>query len=93
VLADDRREREALLGRVCEALDCAPVQQIGKLLVLWRPPPKETAVPRERTPQRRPAPAQDRVPESHAVRRRVPPGKAPSGVPRAASPRRRRGTG
>lgn len=42
VFSDDRAERESLLARLADELDAAPVQHIGKLLVLWRPiPPKE----------------------------------------------------
>ncbi|MDR0576203.1 MAG: YhbY family RNA-binding protein [Candidatus Accumulibacter sp.] len=37
VYGDDREERERLLGEICERLDAAPVQHIGKLLVVWRP--------------------------------------------------------
>lgn len=40
---DDRDEREALLGQVCKALDAAPVQHLGKLLILWRPAPEPIA--------------------------------------------------
>jgi RNA-binding protein len=40
VLGDDRDAREAMLGQACEALDCAPVQHVGKVLVLWRPNPE-----------------------------------------------------
>lgn len=36
VASDERDERDALLERICAQLDCAPVQQIGKLFVLWR---------------------------------------------------------
>jgi RNA-binding protein len=36
VLGDDRSQREAWLAEICEALGCAPVQHIGKLLVLYR---------------------------------------------------------
>lgn len=39
VFSDDRSEREALLTRLAAALGAAPVQHIGKLLVLWRPLP------------------------------------------------------
>jgi len=39
VFDDDREAREALLAKVCAELDCAPVQHIGKLLVVWRPNP------------------------------------------------------
>jgi RNA-binding protein len=45
VFSDDRGEREALLGRLAEALQAAPVQHIGKLLVLWRPMPPKAAAP------------------------------------------------
>ena len=41
--SDDREERDGLLTRICGALDCGAVQQIGKLLVLWRPRPAGTA--------------------------------------------------
>ena len=39
VFSDDRPAREALLASLAEQLDAAPVQHIGKLLVLWRPVP------------------------------------------------------
>jgi len=35
----EREIREALCAEICQALDCAPVQHIGNLLVLWRPRP------------------------------------------------------
>jgi RNA-binding protein len=42
VFSDDRDERTALLDRLADELSAAPIQHIGKLLVLWRPiPPKE----------------------------------------------------
>lgn len=44
VFSDDRAARDALLGDLAERLSAAPVQHIGKLLVLWRPLPA-----RERT--------------------------------------------
>ena len=37
VAGDDRETRQAILEALCEALNCAPVQSIGKLLVLFRP--------------------------------------------------------
>ena len=40
----DRDTREELLNSVCEALDAAPVQQIGNLLVLWRKRPEDVEV-------------------------------------------------
>ena len=42
VFSDDRAAREALLAELADALGAAPIQHIGKLLVLWRPlPPKD----------------------------------------------------
>ena len=44
VFSDDRNAREALLSELSNSLGAAPVQHIGKLLVLWRPiPPKDRA--------------------------------------------------
>jgi RNA-binding protein len=37
VFSDDRAAREAMLAELTEKLGAAPVQHIGKLLVLWRP--------------------------------------------------------
>ncbi len=51
VFSDDRAAREALLASLADRLDAAPVQHIGKLLVLWRPPaPKEKAEREDRQP-------------------------------------------
>jgi RNA-binding protein len=41
VFSDDRAARDAMLATLAETLNAAPIQHIGKLLVLWRPvPPK-----------------------------------------------------
>jgi putative YhbY family RNA-binding protein len=37
VLGDDRAQREAMYAQLCDELCAAPIQHIGKLLVLWRP--------------------------------------------------------
>lgn len=51
VFSDDRPGREAMLGQLAEELNAAPIQHIGKLLVLWRPvPPKEKAERDDRMP-------------------------------------------
>jgi putative YhbY family RNA-binding protein len=55
VLGDDRDAREAMLGQACAALDCAPVQHVGKVLVLWRP-----------NPERKPAPKPEAAPRKSA---------------------------
>ncbi|NBQ90506.1 MAG: YhbY family RNA-binding protein [Betaproteobacteria bacterium] len=45
VFNDDRATREQALADLAASLSAAPIQHIGKLLVLWRPiPPKEKAV-------------------------------------------------
>ena len=44
VFNDDRAARELMYQELTAELNAAPIQHIGKLLVLWRPiPPKETA--------------------------------------------------
>jgi len=44
VFSDDRAVREQMLLILAEELGAAPIQHIGKLLVLWRPiPPKVKA--------------------------------------------------
>lgn len=48
VFSDDRAGREAMLAQLADQLGAAPVQHIGKLLVLWRPvAPKVKAEPEE----------------------------------------------
>lgn len=42
VLGDDRDRRKGLAGDICTALDASPVQQIGKMLVIFRPRPEQT---------------------------------------------------
>ena len=37
VFGDDRESRVAIYEELCDQLDAAPVQHIGKLLVLWKP--------------------------------------------------------
>lgn len=51
VFSDDRAEREQYLQTLADELDAAPIQHIGKLLVLWRPiPTKEKSVDEDRMP-------------------------------------------
>lgn len=45
VFSDERESRETIFATLCEQLGAAPVQHIGKLLVLWRP-----VEPKEKTP-------------------------------------------
>lgn len=51
VFSDDRKARDELLATLADRLNAAPVQHIGKLLVLWRPiPPKPKAERDDRMP-------------------------------------------
>jgi RNA-binding protein len=52
--SDIRGERDAMLGQICAKLGAAPVQHIGKLLILWRPTPEEP-VAKEKPPRGTPA--------------------------------------
>jgi RNA-binding protein len=51
-----RDGRETLLAQVCDALGAAPVQHIGKILVVFRPRPPEDAPARPALRPRRKAP-------------------------------------
>lgn len=54
VFADERAARESMFAQLADTLGAAPVQHIGKLLVLWRPlPAPERAEP---APGRMPGP-------------------------------------
>jgi putative YhbY family RNA-binding protein len=49
VFSDDRVAREAMFQTLADELSAAPIQHIGKLLVLWRPKvDKEKAVDEDR---------------------------------------------
>lgn len=47
VFADARETREGMLAELADRLAAAPVQHIGKLLVLWRPVPQKDRAERE----------------------------------------------
>ena len=51
VLGDDRAQRDAMYQQLADQLGAAPIQHIGKLLVLWRPKPaRERAADEDRMP-------------------------------------------
>ena len=51
VFNDDRAARELMYHELTAELNAAPIQHIGKLLVMWRPQPvKERAVDEDRMP-------------------------------------------
>ena len=56
-VTDDRQAREAWMREICERLDAHPVQQIGKVLVIYRenpePPPPPKAAPARKAPSPR----------------------------------------
>ena len=60
VLGDDRAAREALYAQLCDQLSAAPVQHIGKLLVLWRPIPEKVASA-DPTAPRKPGPREVKI--------------------------------
>jgi RNA-binding protein len=58
VLGDDREQRDAIFEQLCEELNAAPIQHIGKLLVLWRPKPQKLKAEDE---DRKPGPREFKV--------------------------------
>lgn len=58
VHGDDRAAREAIYQQLADELNAAPIQHIGKLLLLWRPQPETE---READPDRRPGPRDVKV--------------------------------
>lgn len=53
VLSDERTTRDQMLATLSDRLNAAPIQHIGKLLVLWRPVPVKDKADRD---DRRPGP-------------------------------------
>src|SRR3954463_4316843 len=58
VLGDDREARETIYQQLADELGAAPIQHIGKLLVLWRPKPAKGKAEDE---ERRPGPREVKV--------------------------------
>ncbi len=58
VQSDDRPGREEMFRSLADELDAAPIQHIGKLLVLWRPKPEKA---REIDEDRMPGPKDVKV--------------------------------
>jgi len=63
----DHEAREAVFARICTELDAAPVQHIGKLLVVWRPAPPPPPAPAS---ARRPKPRGRSAGDAPAPRQR-----------------------
>jgi RNA-binding protein len=49
VFADEREERVAIYDNICDRLNAAPIQHIGKLLVIWKPETPEPAMKTKRS--------------------------------------------
>ncbi len=59
VLGDDREARETMYAQLCDQLNAAPIQHIGKLLVLWRPIPEKADA--EAKENRKPGPREVKI--------------------------------
>lgn len=95
VHGDDREQRLAILDEICSTLGCAPVQAIGKLLVVWREKPETGTGGDAGTARRRPGRQTKKAAgagQKAAVARRAAagkpaaPGKAPAKAPSRARP-------
>lgn len=60
VYNDDREERDRYLATICDQFGAAPVQHIGKLLVVWRPAPEEADASKSRLSRRRAEPRRNK---------------------------------
>lgn len=74
VMGAERAAREAMLGAVCAATGAAPVQHIGKVLVVYRESPAgeepEALPPPRKLPARTPRSATRRPPHRAKIRSR-----------------------
>ena len=71
VFSDARDQRESMLDRMCADMDCAAVQHLGKVLILWRPNPElEKPAPR---PARATIPPGAKRPKAKRTGQRTPP--------------------
>jgi RNA-binding protein len=94
VFGDERATREGLMSEICTALGAAPVQRLGKLLIVWRAAPVEDS-PAPRVPKPAAKSAANKAPQARRPRSplprapaRPPSSRAPKGSP--AGPRERR---
>ena len=65
VFGDEREERLAIYEQICDTLNAAPIQHIGKLLVIWKPEAAAkpaTRAKRGELPSARQAAAEDAKP-------------------------------
>lgn len=57
VLIDDRIVRNELFEKICQLLNAAPVQHIGKVFIIYRPRPEEAEKQQERSSQKKTSPS------------------------------------
>ncbi len=53
VLSDDRALRETMLESICSTLDAAPIQHVGKILVVYKSDPEAHLVEIRKMPRHR----------------------------------------
>ena len=86
VFSDVRADRESLLTAICGALDCAPIQHLGKVLVIWRPNPDRPPPRKRKTAAKPSVGAPTGAGSAKSSRTRTAP---PKGIPRAPTRRTR----
>ena len=101
VFGDDRALRQSLMQQLCDALGCAPVQMIGKLLVVYRPQddesddPSSLGLPLKRRGEHRSKKALGGIVESGPSRARAPakPRASTRGTPAGSASKTRTSAG
>jgi RNA-binding protein len=92
-VTDDRKARETWMKEICERLGAEPVQEIGKVLVIYRENPEEKAPKKAAAPRLDSRPPTDslggRLRGNDTKRTSRPRSRTPSPRP-ASEPRRRR---
>jgi RNA-binding protein len=51
VMSDERAQREMMLEAICDRLNAAPVQHIGKILVVYQPNPEKHKIELKKMPR------------------------------------------
>jgi putative YhbY family RNA-binding protein len=69
VFGDEREDRIAIYEQICDTLNAAPIQHIGKLLVIWKP---EAAQPAPKAKRGALPSAREAAAESQSAKGRAP---------------------
>jgi putative YhbY family RNA-binding protein len=67
VAGAEREVRARYLEEICATLDCAPVQMLGNLLLVWRPNPEKEGAEERAARKTKEAPASSATPPSTAA--------------------------